>query len=143
MNAPFNRSPEHLKVIAEVLLWCDGRKGRAARLSRTLGFRSEFIRRVRTGHRNWRDLDVQRVREVMREIESQETEQTYCTFKSRLPFEPEPPRPVAQRCSGRTLAGGEYRRQCMACARWLNGGSLPGAIRPRIVDGRCGQWRPE
>lgn len=143
MNAPFSRSPEHLKVIAEVLRWCDARKGRAARLSRTLGFRSEFIRRVRTGHRNWRDLDVQLVREVMREIESQETEQTYRTFKPALPFEPEPPRPVAQRCSGRTLAGGEYRRQCMACARWLNGGSLPGAIRPRIVDGRCGQWRPE
>lgn len=139
MNAPFSRSPEHLAAIAEVLQWCEARNGRASRLSRAIGRHSEFVSKVRSGANIWSDLNPREVRDAMRELEAEEANPR-CKPQGE---EWERVRPIPGRCDGRTLAGGEYRRQCMACARWLNGGSLPGAIRPRIVDGRCGQWRPE
>lgn len=137
MNAPCSRSPEHLTLIAEVLLWCNERKGRASQLSRKMGRYSDFISHVRRGSNIWKDLDPQAARDAMRKIEADEE-----SPKIGRPAHP-PLQPIPGRCDGRILAGGEYRRQCQACALWLNGGSMAGAIRPRIVDGRCGQWRPE
>lgn len=137
MKTPCSRSPEHLALISEVLLWCNERKGRASQLSREMGRHSDFISHVRCGHNIWSDLDPQAARDAMRKIEAKEE-----SLKIVRPSHP-PLQPIPGRCEGRTLAGGEYRRQCQACALWLNGGSMMGAIRPRIVDGRCGQWRPE
>lgn len=137
MNAPCSRSPEHLALISEVLLWCNERKGRASQLSREMGRYSDFISHVRNGSKIWEDLDPQATRDAMRQIEVKE-ENPKISSPSHSPLQH-----IPGRCEGRTLAGGEYRRQCQACALWLNGGSMAGAIRPRIVDGRCGQWRPE
>lgn len=139
MNAPFTYAPEY--TVADLLRWCDARRGRCASLSSVFGKHPSLVARLRRrGAVAWPGFDPQAVQYAIKRIEQQERQDD--AMPRILTIEKET-RPVPGRCGGWLLASGEYMSNCKSCSKWMKGGSVRGAIRPRIVDGRCGQWRPE